>query len=166
MNARSLETIDSFRVPSWIIHQTEAALQSAGTQGFELFVLWSGVDNGHVFEVRTPHVPRQTSFRLELGLCVRVDGDELHRLNRWLCEAGERLAVQIHSHPTDAYHSDTDDAFPIVTALGGLSIVAPNFGREGLLGTGTMAYRLNITGWRELDATELRQLIKVVPQAD
>lgn len=166
MNRATLECIDRFRVPARIVGETETALRASGARRLEVFVLWSGVANGRLFEVRTAHVPRQTSFRLELGLCVRVEGDELHRLNRWLFDAGERLAAQLHAHPTDAYHSATDDAFPIVTALGGLSIVAPNFGREGILGAGTRAYRLGATGWRELDATELRRLIEVVPQPD
>ena len=166
MTIATLETIDRFRVPARIVRETETALRAAGARGLEVFVLWSGVAGGHMFDVRTAHVPQQTSYRLELGLCVRVEGDELHRLNRWLFGAGERLAVQIHAHPTDAYHSATDDAFPIVTALGGMSIVAPNFGRDGLLGMGTRAYRLGATGWRALDATELGRLIEVVPQPD
>lgn len=33
----------------------------------------------------------------------------------------------------DAHHSPTDDAFPIVTTLGALSIVLARFGRRGLL---------------------------------
>lgn len=166
MITATLEGIDRFLVPVQIVRETETALRAAGARGLEVFVLWSGVANGRLFEVRCAHLPRQTSYRLELGLCVRVEGDELHRLNRWLFDAGERLAVQIHAHPTDAYHSATDDAFPIVTALGGLSVVVPNFGRDGLLGMGTRAYRLGVTGWRALDATELGRLIEVVPQPD
>jgi hypothetical protein len=37
------------------------------------------------------------------------------------------LGGQIHSHPTSAYHSDTDDHFPLVTLVGALSIVIPDF---------------------------------------
>jgi len=58
----------------------------------QLFVLWTGIADTDAFTVRTPHLPAQTSHRLDSGLCVRVDGDELHRLNRWLYDTGEELA--------------------------------------------------------------------------
>src|SRR5436305_15154353 len=119
----SLETVERFRVPRHIVQETEKALRLAGQQGFELFMLWSGIVRGDVFDVQTCHRPRQTTYKLASGLCVRVEGDELHRLNRWLFDHGEILGVQVHSHPTNAFHSSTDDAFPIVTVLGGLSIV-------------------------------------------
>ena len=43
--------------------------------------------------------PKQTAYRLAGGLCVRVEADELHRLNVWLYEHAERLAIQVHSPP-------------------------------------------------------------------
>lgn len=81
---------------------------------------------------------------------VRVDGDALHRLNVWLYQHQQMLGVQVHAHPTDAYHSDTDDTFPIVTTLGGLSLVVPNFCRRDLF-RGSAAYRLTPNGWVESD---------------
>jgi hypothetical protein len=142
-----LADVERFRVPLGIVGQTEVALRNAGAQGYEMFVLWSGRQNGSVFDVQTPHFPRQNSYRLPGGLCVRVEGEELHRLNVWLFEAGERLGVQVHAHPTDAYHSDTDNTYPIVATLGGLSIVTPDFCQHGLFTQGTAIYRLNEQGW-------------------
>lgn len=158
----SLAQISRFEVATEIVEKTEAAIRRAGADGYELFVLWTGTacDDG-VFTIRTPHVPAQTSYRLDTGLCVRVGGDELHRLNMWLYEAGEVLAVQIHSHPTRAYHSDTDDAYPMVTQIGGLSIVLPDFGAPGLTGPGVATYRLAASGWRRLRDRPATQLLKV-----
>ena len=79
---------------------------------------------------------------------MRVEADELHRLNVWLYENAERLAIQVHSHPTEAFHSDTDDAYPIVTTLGGLSLVVPDFARYGVRGPETALYRLSSAGWQ------------------
>lgn len=47
----------------------------------------------------------------------------------WLDTARDGLSVrvQIHTHPGPAYHSATDDAFPIVHSPGFLSLVIPNF---------------------------------------
>ena len=84
----------------------------------------------------------------------------MHRLNVWLFENHEELAVQIHSHPTEAYHSDTDDTYPIVTMRGGLSVVVPDFARTGLRGNGVANYRLGTSGWDELSLEESRRLIQ------
>ncbi len=63
----------------------------------------------------------------ENGLLVAVEGKALFDVNRSVHERKEILAAQVHSHPTDAYHSSTDDAYPLVTLLGALSVVVPNF---------------------------------------
>ena len=94
--------------------------------------------------------PRQTSYKLDAGLCVRVDGAELHRLNLWLYEAQQVIGVQVHSHPSDAYHSETDDSYPIATMEGSLSVVLPFFGRDGWETSDIAAYRLGLNGWLEL----------------
>lgn len=156
----TLESIRQFIIPVDLCDETDVQLRAAGRDGVERFVLWSGVVTGDTFHARTAHVPRQTAYRLAEGLCVRVEGDELHRLNVWLFEHGERLAIQVHSHPTEAYHSDTDDTFPIVTTRGGLSLVVPDFGRAGVRGPGTALYRLSIAGWDELDVTVARHLVR------
>jgi hypothetical protein len=112
-----------------------------------------------VFHVNTAHVPRQTSLRMKSGLCTRVEGDALHGLNTWLFANGETLGAQVHAHPTDAYHSHTDDSFPIVTTLGGLSLVVPDFCRAGLFAR-SAAYRLSPDGWLR-DARALTEVIRV-----
>jgi hypothetical protein len=145
----SLASVARFRVPALVVERSEQALRKAGAEGYEVFVLWSGREDRSVFEVRTPHVPKQTSYRVNGGLSVRVEGDELHRLNAWLYEAGEMLGVQVHAHPRSAYHSDTDNTYPIVATLGGLSLVAPKFCRRGLFTRGTALYRLCPEGWVE-----------------
>lgn len=38
------------------------------------------------------------------------------------------IRVQVHTHPEEAFHSETDDAFPIIHKPGFLSLVIPNFG--------------------------------------
>jgi hypothetical protein len=154
-----LVEVDRFRVTVELIAQTEDALRAAGAEGYEAFVLWSGSQQGRVFDIQTHHVPKQTSYRLPTGLCVRVGGEELHRLNVWLFEAGETLAVQVHAHPDEAYHSDTDNAYPIVATLGGVSIVVPDFCRDGLFVEGTAIYRLGANSW----VRQPRSCIEVIP---
>src|SRR4029077_2887461 len=103
-----------------------------------------------VFSVQHCYIPTQDSFKMHDGLCVRVGADELYRLNRWLYEQGQALGVQVHAHPARAFHSDTDDRYPVMTTLGGLSIVVPHFCKRGLADRRTLVYRLTNDGWREL----------------
>lgn len=147
----TLTKVKFFNVSVEILRDTEENLRHAGSKGMELFVLWSGVISGSEFQVRSAHVPNQTAFRLDSGLMVRVEGDALHQLNVWLHKNNETLAVQVHSHPTEAFHSDTDDTYPIVTAEGGISIVAADFCKHGLLSPSTAAYRFEQKIWRELN---------------
>lgn len=155
----TFDSIRRFNVPAEIADSTDVQLREAGRAGVERFVLWSGVIDGSEFHVRTLHVPKQIAYRLPEGLCVRVDGEELHRLNVWLYEHGERLGIQVHSHPTDAYHSDTDDEYPIVTTQGGLSLVVPDFGQAGVRGPRTALYRLKQTGWQGIVPAASRTLL-------
>jgi len=157
----TLAEVASFIVPSQIIDQTERALRRAGDDGYELFVLWSGVQEGDRFDVRHAHVPKQTSYRTKKGLLVRVEGEALHKLNVWLFENGEAIGAQVHAHPDDAFHSDTDDTFPIAAQLGSLSLVAADFCAHGLLDRSSTAYRLDTNGWSETQEP-LRQLVEVV----
>lgn len=158
----SLADVRTFRVPQPILETTEDALRGAGDDGYELFVLWSGVIRDDALDVLTPHVPKQTSYRTSDGLLVRVEGAALHKLNKWLYRAKEILAVQLHAHPHEAYHSVTDDAYPIVTALGSLSIVAPDFARRGIMTSGTTAFRLTERGWDELAPAALKHAVEIV----
>ena len=86
---------------------------------------------------------------------------ELHRLNVWLYEAQQIIGVQVHSHPADAYHSETDDTYPIATLAGSLSIVLPFFGRDGWESSDIAAYRLGQDGWVELTGP-LSDVIEVI----
>ena len=54
--------------------------------------------------------------------------------DRWLTDLWKRLAAskqsvkaQVHTHPGEAFHSATDDNWPIVSQEGFLSIVIPDF---------------------------------------
>jgi hypothetical protein len=56
------------------------------------------------------------------------------------------LGVQVHAHPGEAFHSGTDDAFPVVTTEGGLSIVAPSFCKDALVANAAI-FRLVDQEW-------------------
>lgn len=140
-------------VPLDLIDETLQPLQEAGAEGFECFVLWGGRLEGERFSFESIYVPQQTTARTRDGLLVTVEGEALFHVNRFFYKAGLILGGQVHSHPGDAYHSDTDDAFPMMTLVGGLSAVVPDFGVGGRERLADWAwYRLNGPGeWGELD---------------
>jgi hypothetical protein len=129
----TLAEVEEFVVPLELVDQTLQPLQEAGQKGYEAFVLWGGrfVGDGRRFEFVSAYFPEQTTSRSEDGLLITVEGEALFRVNRAFYQHGLTLAGQIHSHPTDAYHSDTDDTYPLVTLIGGLSGVVPDFGNGG-----------------------------------
>jgi hypothetical protein len=45
-----------------------------------------------------------------------------------LADTGHGVRVQVHTHPRQAFHSETDDTFPIIHTTEFLSLVVPNFG--------------------------------------
>jgi hypothetical protein len=47
-----------------------------------------------------------------------------------LADRREGVRCQIHTHPKTAFHSPTDDAWPIVHTSGFLSLVIPDFGMK------------------------------------
>jgi len=152
-----------FRIPRSVLHETLAVLQEAGSEGHEAFVLWGGTvsQDETVVTVSTVIAPEQTAHKTSSGLLVTVDGAALFKVNQTLYQRGELLVGQVHSHPTEAYHSDTDDHYPLVTLLGSLSVVVPDFASQAPKDMAHWAwYRLVGTGlWAELERTDRIEIL-------
>lgn len=132
-----------------------------GERGCEGVALWVGRGDGDHFTITETVIPGQKGIRSDSGLAYVVEQAELHRLNVWLYENQLRLIAQIHSHPTEAYHSSTDDAFPIMTTDGGFSVVVPDFGM-GRPDLGSCAvYRLIGHSWRELKPSQVAASFRI-----
>jgi hypothetical protein len=138
----SLLEAKEFALAREVVELSLVHLRAQGTRGQEGLVLWAGVQHGSIVRVESALVPPQIAIRNEEGVCVVVDGQALHKVNVWLFEKRLTLVGQIHSHPGAAYHSATDDAFSIVTALGGVSVVLPEFARHGFDYASSAVYRL------------------------
>jgi hypothetical protein len=125
---KGLLEINTFVVPPDVVAGTIDFLQEVGSCGAEGFVLWSGRKETETrFRFMSAYIPEQRALKTENGLLVLVDGKALFAVNKKLYERGEILGGQVHTHPTSAYHSDTDDHYPLVTLVGALSIVIPDF---------------------------------------
>ncbi len=122
-----LDGVTTFVLPASLIEATLDVLVEAGEDGYEGFVVWGGHVDGDTLAYTSMIVPEQKRLRTADGLLVTVDSEALFKVNKTMYEHGETLAGQVHSHPTHAFHSDTDDCYPLVTMTGALSIVVPNF---------------------------------------
>jgi len=157
-----LASIQRLYVPSTLALEVHAHLAYTGDLGLEGFALWAGVAQEDTFLVQHAIIPAQHGLRSADGLCVTVDGAELHRINVWLFEHYLTLIAQLHSHPTEAYHSPTDDAFCVVTAVGCLSIVVPDFASQPFDLARCAVYRLTKHGWLNLTSAEASKLIRMI----
>lgn len=160
--AMGFEDVERVNLSQAVTRETQRHLRAAGQTGNEGLVVWSGVQDGTTFNIRTVTAPRQRGIQSEDGVCVIVDGDVLHGLNVATFKRGERLFAQVHSHPGRAYHSPMDDQYAIITAPGGLSLVVPDFAVRPFAVADCAVYRLARSGkWTEVSSRLAALLIRI-----
>lgn len=158
-----LHLIKKYVFPLDTIVEAYSLMRYAGSKGVEGMSLFAGVIDADSFQVKQTIIPQQTGYIMEQGLLYSVSGDELYRINKHLFESKLMLGAQIHSHPGRAYHSETDDAFPIVTVVGGLSIVIPNFAKGPIDMRDWAVYRLSLDNqWISLSYEKVCECITII----
>jgi hypothetical protein len=157
----SLLEIPKVAVRAAAIQETMAHLRAAGELGCEGIALWVGQTQSQRLTVSEAYIPEQYGVRTASGLIAFVDDEALHKLGVWLYERRLELIAQIHSHPQDAYHSDTDDAYAIATKQGAFSLVVPNFGAEPFAFANCAIYRLRHEGWVVMSAKEVATVFEI-----
>lgn len=113
----------SYRIAPEILGRTFSHFRECGQSRRECQVLWTSSWNSPETIEETVHPEHHAS------------GDGFVLDDRWLSEfwleLGQKnmgIRVQVHTHPHRAFHSRTDDEFPIIHRPGFLSLVIPNFG--------------------------------------
>ena len=159
----SLAEVTAFEFSRKAIEEAYQFMQEVGERKFESVALFAGTVDGNIARITTAIIPQQSTMKTQYGLMYKVEGTELHRINKFLYQSKLLQIAQIHTHPTEAYHSETDDEYAIVSAIGGLSMVVPNFGKSLINHHQWAYYRLSRTGtWVELTEIEIKTLIKIV----
>lgn len=135
-----------YRVPHAILSGTFDHFRRCGRGTRECQALWTSAwqtpeDITNV--VHPAHSAHAQGFSL--------DSTWLNTFWSHLAETGKGIRVQIHTHPKFAFHSPTDDAFPIIHTPGFLSLVIPDFalGEVSLDGT-YLAEIMSDGSWREV----------------
>ncbi|ODT03002.1 MAG: hypothetical protein ABS52_11225 [Gemmatimonadetes bacterium SCN 70-22] len=154
--------VEGLLVPRRLADAAQHHLRMVGRQGNEGFALWIGRRAGRVFHVDETLIPEQRGLQFNTGVCVTVGSEELFRINKYLYTTGRQLVAQLHSHPSDAYHSETDDSFPIATTAGAFSLVIPDFAVRPFSLDECAVYRLVPgDGWLEFPAPAVRRVIRL-----
>lgn len=163
MNASRPPVIRQISISPKAIETMLETMREFGSHGWEVLVLWLGEVNELEGKARVVNVfvPKQKPISSEDGIGYFVDSQALFHLNRTLSESGLRLIAQVHSHPHEAYHSEADDRYAIITEDGGLSIVVPEFGKIVPDPALWAVYRLNGRDWNEIGKAEARGLFAV-----
>ena len=146
-------------VPRAIIGESVRKLRSLSGGYRESVILWTGTHRAEEAMVRRIVVPRQRASALHFDVPLR----ERLRLARELAGCGEKLLVQLHTHPAEAFHSDTDDRLALPRHTGAISIVVPDFAAEweGDLSQLSVNRHLGEGVWEELSQEAVTMLIEV-----
>ena len=117
-----------FLVPQTVLRQTFDHLRQCGRGQQECQILWTSSWDT-VEEITGVVHPKH---RAHAG-GFEVESDWLTSFWIDLAERRVGVRVQVHTHPREAFHSRTDDSYPMVHTPGFLSLVIPRFG-EGDVG--------------------------------
>jgi len=137
-----------------VFDQTFRTFRQCGRAECECVVYWTGPvsdnlvnDQEHPLHLRSP-------------FGYQVDEKWLTKFWTRLAEEKRSIKAQIHTHPSIAFHSSTDDQWPIVSQPGFLSIVIPDFGMgETSFDRTWIGYLQPDGGWKHARSSEVLKLV-------
>lgn len=142
------------RVPQAVLRDTFAELRRCGAGRRECQVLWTGPWSRPI-DVTTLVHPKHRAR----GDGFELDSAWLTAFWQELTRTGAGVRVQIHTHPMDAFHSATDDAWPIIHAPGFLSLVIPHFAQGEIGFAGAYLAEIGEDGyWQEVAVGDLLEV--------
>lgn len=137
-----------FHIPSHILEATQAHLREKGRLQEEGVVLWRGTLNPP--QVTDFIIPEQITHT---GRFI-VPLEARQQLVRQLSGVKEKVIIQVHSHPGEAFHSSTDDEEAIPRQAGALSLVVPDFAlRPSLFERAALFQLQKAGGWIQIPVT-------------
>src|SRR5882724_8890578 len=134
-----------------LLTQAFRAVRECGRARNECVVYWTG-------PVATPDRVDAQDHPLHRRSPAGYDIDSDWLTKYWFRLARERRAIrlQIHTHPGAAFHSETDDHWPVVSQPGFISIVIPGFGSGPISLEAAWVTRLDANGqWQAVAMEEV-----------
>ena len=152
----------TYLVPQSVLDDSRAFLYMRGQIGCEGTALWVGRPSGNVVTITRLFVPDQVCFQAPTGVAVYLTEEAHYTLTDNL-DVGERFYIRIHSHPAEAYHSETDDANGVITHQGAISVVVPYFALEPIDLAHCAIFRLEHgKGWLPISSDEVAGIFRIV----
>lgn len=144
-----------YRLPSVLLEETFAHFRRCGAGERECQALWVGPwsDPARITRVAKPDLHAH-AFGFD------VDNAWLARFWMELAESNEGVRLQVHTHPQAAFHSATDDEYPIIQTAGFLSLVIPDFAMGKIGFDGAYLAEIQTDGrWVEADIANRIEVI-------
>jgi len=141
------------------VHKTIALFREACEH--ECVLLWLGRKEGSVQRIVEVYRPIQDSA---------IDYFEIPRegmaaLMQRLREQGLFVVSQVHTHPSEAFHSPADDRWAIVRHVGALSVVLPHFAKSTTLANflqQSVFFELNASNkWNKISPPALKRRLRI-----
>jgi hypothetical protein len=150
-------------VPTAVIATSLDILKEAGNKRRECVVLWLGRRDATEISVVEAYRPEQIAAKD----FFRLPRSSIVTLFEALRRGGLMVAAQVHTHPTQAFHSAADDRWAIVRHVDALSLVLPYFARNTRLSSffdDAAVFRLSADNeWREVPRADVADHVRRVP---
>jgi hypothetical protein len=135
------------RLASNIVASTFQVFQDCGRGKCECAVFWTGPAGDDLVDDFVHPIHKRSPYGYD------VDSDWLTEFWKELATSKRSVKVQVHTHPGEAFHSATDDHWPIISQEGFLSVVIPDFAAGPPTLNRAWIGRLQANGrWQELDS--------------
>ena len=136
---------DALRLAGEIVRESFRVLRTCGRGESECVLYWIGP----AFDDLVDGIEHPAHKRSALG--YQIDDNWLTEFWKRLATTKRSIKAQVHTHPKEAFHSATDDRWPIVSQSGFISIVIPDFAAGEPSLDNAWVGRLQPNGeWRQL----------------
>lgn len=111
-----------YNISRRMLDETFAIFRSCGGNQRECQLYWLSDWDAPRDLIEVSH-PRHVASRFGLS----IDSDWITEFWNDLSQRRRSVHVQVHTHPGAAFHSEVDDAYPLLCHAGFLSLVIPDF---------------------------------------
>ena len=109
------------RLAPSIVETSFEILRACGRGKCECAVYWTGPSIEDLADVVEHPIHLRSPFGYE------IESNWLTQFWKQLAGSRRSIKAQVHTHPGEAFHSATDDQWPIISQSGFLSVVIPTF---------------------------------------
>jgi len=161
--------ISRYLIPVEVVSTTQNYLRRLGTEHLEGIAYWTGIFKRNEAIVRSAIFPGDYADNPKSGWGFsHVDLETAFKVGNEIHKRKEYLFIQLHTHPFEAFHSYTDNNYPISHRLGFISIVIPHFAKGPMKNRNTWkVYEYQGKGkWRTLGRREIMKRFVIMVACD